>query len=82
MTKKCLHCGRELQCIGGYFSPVFESCNCGGEERARARSLANAERLRREIDEENQRGGCTCGLGDYFRCPMHAGRNIAMMSCR
>ena len=82
MTTNCKHCGRELQCVGGYYSPIFESCTCGGEERARAHSAAQAKKLRQETEEANLLGGCTCSVGAYFTCPMHKDRNIAMMSCR
>lgn len=69
MTIRCPYCGRELKCIGGYYSPIFEECSCGGRERAKEA----ARKRSREIAHEQE----TChhewtscvqdGVG-YFRC--------------
>ncbi len=45
MTTRCPYCGRELQCIGGFYGPKFEECNCGGKEKAWEASRRRCEEL-------------------------------------
>jgi hypothetical protein len=82
-TKPCQFCGRELRIIGGWYSPQYESCTCGGIEREIQRSVRQNEELRRKTDEENRLGGCTChDFSGAMNCPMHGSMNRARMSCR
>lgn len=47
MGKNCPYCGRELRCIGGYYAPLFEQCEC--EKRAREQALRESEEFRKRV---------------------------------
>ena len=47
MSKNCPYCGRELRCIGGYYAPLFEECEC--EKRAREQALRESEEFRKRV---------------------------------
>lgn len=82
MSDRCKFCGKTLRCIGGWHYPVYEQCDCGGYERQLAAERRVEHDFAERVKIENKLGGCTCGKGDYFECPMHGSRNRAMMSCR
>ena len=72
MAKSCPYCGRELACIGGYYYPIYEECEC--ERRAREQRQRESEERCRQIAA--QRATCShswerriqSGVG-YEYCP-------------
>ncbi len=53
--KNCPYCGRELRCIGGYYHPIYEECEC--ERRARELEQRESEERSRKIAA--QRASCS-----------------------